>query len=286
MTGTFSETLYQGYAQSMAVSGEILVDERSSFQHIQIFDTPSVGRVMVLDGNVQITERDEASYSEMLAHVPILETGTVRRVLIIGGGDGAVAEEVLKHPGIRVDMCEIDGRVVELCKQYFGSVHRGAFDSPRFTLHLRDAFEFMREEENKGCFDLIVADRPDPVGPAEVLFCTEFYELLRGALTDTGVVVFQNGVPFFQPDELSGTLCQLRQIFPHSGCYLTVTPTYVGGFMALTWGSKETRLGSSRREDLEIRFHNSRIQTEYYNADIHLASFSLPEWIRRLVIYE
>ncbi|NKD54083.1 MULTISPECIES: polyamine aminopropyltransferase [unclassified Haematospirillum] len=282
MTRIFSETLHRGYAQTMAIDGDMLADERSPFQHIQIFDTPSVGRVMVLDGNVQITERDEASYSEMLTHLPILETGTVKRVLIIGGGDGAVAEEALKHPDLHVDMCEIDERVIALCKTHLASVHKGIFDHPRFTLHVRDAFDFMRQDENRGCFDLIIADRPDPIGPAEVLFRTEFYELLRESLTDTGVVVFQNGVPFFQPEELSGTLVQLRRVFPHSGCYLTVTPTYVGGFMALTWGSRGMALGSAPRHAVEERFRNSKIQTDYYNADVHAAAFMLPEWIRRL----
>lgn len=283
MAMTFAEVLHKGYAQTFEVKGEMLVDERSDFQHIQIFDTPMNGRLMALDGIVQISDRDEASYSEMLVHLPLMEVGAARRVFIVGGGDGAVAEEALKHPGVEVEMCEIDGRVVEACKAHLPHVSNGAFDDPRFTLHLRDAFEFLKEPGNKGRFDLIVADRPDPVGPAEVLFQTSFYELVRDALTDQGVVVFQNGTPFYQPEELTGTMAQLRQVFPQSGCYLTVTPTYTGGFMALTWGSKGTRLGAAGREEVERRWRQAGARTDYYNPDIHFGALALPEWIRRLV---
>lgn len=283
MAMTFAEVLHQGYAQTFEVKGEMLVDERSQYQHIQIFDTPLNGRIMALDGIVQITDRDEASYSEMLVHLPVMEIGAVQRVFIVGGGDGAVAEEALKHPGVEVEMCEIDGRVVEACKTHFVHVNNGAFDNPRFTLHLRDAFEFLKEPANKGRFDVIVADRPDPVGPAEVLFQTEFYELVRDALTDRGVVVFQNGAPFYQPSELSDTMAQLRGVFPHSGCYLTVTPTYTGGFMALTWGSKGTRIGAADRAEVERRWQAAGVQTDYYNPDIHFGAQAQPEWIRRLM---
>lgn len=284
MALTFAEVLHKGYAQTFEVKGEMLVDERSEFQHIQIFDTPLNGRVMALDGIVQITDRDEASYSEMLVHLPVMEIGAVKRVFIIGGGDGAVAEEALKHPGVEVEMCEIDGRVVEACKAHLGHVNNGAFDDPRFTLHLRDAFEFLKEPATKGRFDLIVADRPDPVGPAEVLFQTSFYELVRDALTDQGVVVFQNGTPFYQPEELVDTMAQLRSVFPQSGCYLTVTPTYTGGFMALTWGSRETSLGSVAPDEIARRWQASGAVTDYYNPGIHFGALALPEWIRRLTV--
>lgn len=283
MAELFSEGLHQGFAQTMQVVGEMLVDEQSAFQHIQVFDTPMNGRVMALDGIVQISDRDEASYSEMLTHVPMVELGDVRRVFIVGGGDGAVAEEALKHPGVQVEMCEIDGQVVEVCKQHLPQVNKGAFEDPRFTLHLQDAFEFLKKPENKGRFDVIIADRPDPVGPAAVLFETTFYELIRDALTDRGVVVFQNGAPFFQPQELTDTMRQLRSVFPHSGCYVTVTPSYIGGFMALTWGSKGTQLNSLSGEELERRWAALALPTDYYNADIHRGAFALPQWIRRLL---
>lgn len=283
MAVTFAEVLHKGFAQTFEVTGEMLVDERSDYQHIQIFDTPLNGRVMALDGIVQITDRDEASYSEMLVHVPAMEIGDAKRVFIIGGGDGAVAEEALKYPHMRVDMCEIDGRVVAACKQHLGHVNNGAFDNPRFSLHIQDAFEFLKQPENQGAYDIIVADRPDPVGPAEVLFQTAFYEMVRDALSERGVVVFQNGVPFYQPEELSDTMAQLRTVFPHSGCYLTVTPSYIGGFMAITWGSKGTRLGDVAPAEVTRRWQAAGVATDYYNPAIHFGSMALPEWVRRLM---
>ncbi|WP_404379298.1 polyamine aminopropyltransferase [Caenispirillum salinarum] len=283
MATIFSETLHKGYGQHMEVAGDMLVNQRSEFQHIQIFDTEALGRVMTLDGVVQITERDEASYSEMLTHLPMVEHGAVKRVMIVGGGDGAIAEECLKHPGVEVDMCEIDGMVVDYCKQYFASVNKGVFDDPRFNLFVADAFEHLKAADSKGKYDLIIADRPDPLGPAQVLFATEFYELIRDALTDTGIAVFQNGCPFFQADELTGTMRQLRGVFPHAGTYLTVTPTYIGGFMALTWGSKGTNLGSLSVEDAAKRVEQIQLSTDYYTPAIHAGAFALPAWIERLV---
>ncbi len=283
MTVTLTEVLHQGFAQQFQVSGPMLVDERSQFQHIQLFDTLANGRMMTLDGVVQITDRDEDSYSEMLAHVPMVELGDVSRVLIIGGGDGAVAEEALKHPGVAVEMCEIDGRVVEVCKEHFAHVNRGAFDDPRFTLHLRDAFEYLKEPEVKGRFDVIIADRPDPIGPGKVLFQTSFYELVRDALSERGVVVFQNGAPFYQPNELRETMAQLRAVFAQSGCYVTATPTYIGGFMALTWASKGSVLNALDDATLQQRLNDLKLPTTYYNKAIHRGAFALPQWIAELV---
>lgn len=283
MSLIFSETLYPGYHQTMEVVGDILVDEQSPFQHIQIFDTQSVGRVLALDGVVQITERDEAGYSEMLAHVPILEHGYVRRVLIVGGGDGAVAEEVLKHPNIHVEMCEIDARVIELSKTHLSRIHKGVFDHPDLTVHVRDAFDFMQCPLNQNRFDLIIADRPDPIGPAQVLFQTPFYEAVKRSLTDDGIAVFQNGVPFFQPEELTETFNHVRSVFENTGCYITAVPTYVGGFMALVWSSKKTHLGKIALQALQTRFVSQSLVTEYYNPAIHLGAFALPTWISRLV---
>lgn len=282
MATIFSETLHKGYGQHMEVAGDMLVNQRSEFQHIQIFDTEALGRVMTLDGVVQITERDEASYSEMLSHLPMIEHGAVKRVMIVGGGDGAIAEECLKHPGVEVDMCEIDGQVVQACKQHFAHVNKGAFDDPRFHLHIEDAFEFLKSAQAEGRYDLIIADRPDPIGPAQVLFATEFYELLKRALSDRGIAVFQNGCPFFQKDELVETMKQLRAVFPHAGTYLTVTPTYIGGFMALTWASRGTDLGTLPQDEVARRIDAIGLATDHYNASLHTAAFALPTWVARL----
>ncbi len=286
MPESFAETLHHGYAQVLEVT-EMIVQEQSQFQDIKIFDTPLNGRVMTLDGIIQITTRDEASYSEMLSHLPVLDLAaqgkSVQKVMIVGGGDAAVAEEVPKHKGITsVDMAEIDPRVIELCKEYFSDLNAAAYADQRLNVHVLDAFEFLKRPESKGAFDLIIADRPDPVGPAEILFADDFYETVSAALTPHGIAVFQNGAPFYQPAELADTLPQLRRVFAKAGCYFTVTPTYTGGPMALTWASNGSELGHADDADLKALFERGDFHTDYYTPALHNAAFKLPAWMERL----
>ncbi len=215
MTKTFIEKLHPGYAQSMEIEGEPLFEGQSPFQNVKFFDTKRNGRVMALDDIVQITTRDESAYSEMLTHLPIFEHGKVRSVLIVGGGDIAIAEEALKHKGIEeVVMAEIDPVVVEKSKEFFPDLNAAAVADPRLTIEIVDAFEYLGRRSSKGRFDLIVADRPDPVGPAEILFADKFYKRILAALKPGGFAVFQTGVPFFQPEEMTDTLRQMGRIFP------------------------------------------------------------------------
>src|ERR1051325_9464241 len=229
------ERLHQGYAQSMEIT-KVLADEQSRFQHIRIFDTVANGRVMTLDDIVQITSRDESAYADMLTHLPMLEHGKVERVMIVGGGDLSIADEALKHKGVKeVVLVDIDGRVVELCRDLFGSINAKAFRDKRLKIEIADAFEYLGRPEAKQRFDLIVADRPDPVGPGKALFGDTFYSRVRDALRPGGYATFQTGVPFYQPWEITEALNELKGYFPQSGLYLTVVPTYIGGFMALSW---------------------------------------------------
>ena len=279
---TLAEALYEGYSQRWDLDADFIVDEQSDFQRIQIFESPGHGKVLALDGIVQLTERDECTYSEMLSHVPILEHGAVRRVMIVGGGDGAIAEEVLKHAGIEgVDLVDIDGRVIDLCRAHFATVSGPAFRDPRLSVHAVDAVWFLEEGE-AARYDLIIADRPDPVGPAAVLFAARFYELIRRALRPGGVAVFQTGVPFYQAEELTEAMAQMTGVFARTGVYVTVTPTYVGGFMALTWASDAMAL-SGAVADLDRRVAAAGIATDYYSAAIHRAAFVLPPFIARLI---
>ena len=279
---TFSEALYEGYSQRWDLDADFIVDERSAYQRIQIFESPGHGKVLALDGIVQLTERDECTYSEMLAHVPILEHGAVRRVMIVGGGDGAIAEEVLKHTAVEaVDLVDIDDRVIALCREHFSSVSGPAFDDRRLNVHAVDAVRFLEDGEAER-YDLIIADRPDPVGPAAVLFARRFYDLIRRALSPGGVAVFQTGVPFYQAEELTEALAQMNRVFARTGVYLTVTPTYVGGFMALTWASGDMAL-SGTVAGLDRRVAEAGIATDYYSAAIHRAAFALPPFLAGLI---
>jgi spermidine synthase len=263
----------------------IVADEKSRFQRIKIFDTVNNGRVMALDDIVQITTRDESAYAEMLTHLPMMEHGRVKRVMIVGGGDLSIADEALKHRGVEeVVLVDIDGRVVELCREHFAAINAKAFRDKRLKIEIADAFEYLGRTESRGRFDLIVADRPDPVGPGKALFGDTFYERVRRALRGGGFATFQTGVPFYQPWEITDALKELKEVFPESGLYLTVVPTYIGGFMALSWAGNGNRLGTPagiRRA--KTRFAAAKFKTDYYNPDIHAAAFAYPEWIKRLI---
>jgi spermidine synthase len=285
MSNTFTEKLHPGYGQQMEIEGKLIAHEKSQFQDIKIFDTKRNGRVMVLDDICQITTRDECGYSEMLTHLPIMEHGNVRSVMIAGGGDMAIAEEALKHRGVTECFnVEIDPRVVDLCRIHLSEINKAAFEDSRLKIVIDDAFAFLGAKENQNRFDLIIADRPDPVGPAEVLFGDTFYQRVRDAMAPGGFAVFQNGVPFFQLEELTGTLEQMKRTFRYSGVYLAVVPSYIGGFMALTWASNDAVLGDPAKwAGLDAAFAARRVRTDYYTPAVHRASFALPAWIARAV---
>jgi spermidine synthase len=279
------ERLHKGYAQAMEVT-RMLADENSPYQHIRIFDTVANGRVMTLDDIVQITSRDESAYADMLTHLPMLEHGKVERVMIVGGGDLSIADEALKHKSVKeVVLVDIDGRVIELCKEWFGEINAKAFKDRRLKLEVADAFEYLGRKDSKGRFDLIIADRPDPVGPGKALFGETFYDRIRGALRKGGYATFQTGVPFYQPWEITEALEELGRFFPRCGLYLTVVPTYVGGFMALSWATKGGRpLGTpAGLRKAAAAYRRAKLKTDYYNPEIHAAAFALPQWIKKLV---
>jgi len=279
------ERLHKGYAQTMDVT-RVLADEKSRYQHIRIFDTVANGRVMTLDDIVQITSRDESAYADMLTHLPMLEHGRVERVLIVGGGDLSIAEEALKHASVKeVMLADIDGRVIELCKTHFASINAKAFRDKRLTLEVADAFEYLGRTQSRNRFDLIIADRPDPVGPGKALFGETFYDRIQGALKRGGYATFQTGVPFYQPWEITEALKDLARFFPRSGLYLSVVPTYIGGFMALSWATKGGKtLGTPAGiRKAKAAYKRLKLKTDYYNPEIHAAAFALPNWIKALV---
>jgi spermidine synthase len=285
MAKVFKERLHKGYAQALEIAGKPLVEEKSRYQRIKIFDTVANGRVMTLDDIVQITTRDESAYAEMLTHLPLFEHGQASRVMIVGGGDLSIADEALKHKNVKeVVLVDIDDRVIELCREYFAEINAKAFKDKRLKIEVADAFEYLGRAKSKGRFDLIVADRPDPVGPGKALFGETFYDRVKAGLAPGGFATFQTGVPFYQPWEITDALKELSEFFPHSGLYLTVVPTYIGGFMALSWAGTKKRLGTPAGiARARKAFARAKMKTDYYNPAMHAAAFALPEWIRRLV---
>ena len=273
----FTENLYKKYSQNIAIEKKI-VEKKSLYQNILIFDSKYFGRVMTLDKVIQITEYDHHGYSEMLSHVPILSHGKIKKVLIIGGGDGAIAAEVVKHKEIEeILICEIDEEVIGLSKIYLKKINKGCLNNSRVNIIIQDASKLIANEELKNYFDLIITDRPDPIGPGKNLFTIKFYEGIKNILSEKGIVAFQTGVPFFQKKELKKTNLYLKSIFKFSGVYLTVVPTYIGGYMALTWASKQTDMAKNRNI-------NKKLNTKYYTREIHKSSFILPNWIKKILI--
>jgi len=280
VTGWFDETLYATQRQSFRVDRE-LYRATSEFQDIRIFENATLGRVLTLDGVVQVTERDEFVYHEMLTHLPLLAHGAASKVLIVGGGDGGILEEALKHPIERAVMVEIDGLVIEASRKFLPSVCGQAFEDPRTELIVGDGVKYMAESREQ--FDLIVVDSTDPVGPAVELFGEAFFRDARERLTERGVLVTQNGVPFFQPQEVTDTYAKRRKLFPLTGFYMAAVPTYYGGLMALGWASKGLDLTRPDRTEIGAHYDRLGIPTQYYNPDIHLAALALPSFVRALM---
>ncbi|MBN3965634.1 polyamine aminopropyltransferase [Pseudomonas gregormendelii] len=280
-TSEYLETLYEGYGQRFRME-KLLHEVRTEHQHLVIFENPRMGRVMALDGVIQTTEADEFIYHEMLTHVPILAHGTAKRVLIIGGGDGGMLREVAKHRGVEhITMVEIDGTVVDMCKEFLPNHSKGAFDDPRLNLVIDDGMRFVATTTEK--FDVIISDSTDPIGPGEVLFSENFYQACRRCLNEGGILVTQNGTPFMQIDEVKTTAGRLRSLFPDWHFYQAAVPTYIGGSMTFAWGATDTRYRKLSREILQQRFAGSGIITRYYNPEIHIGAFALPQYVLQAI---
>jgi len=276
----FDEVLHDGVGQRLEIE-EVLYEGQSEFQDIKILRNKKFGRIMTLDGVVQTTEGDEFVYHEMFAHVPLLAHGRAKRVLIIGGGDGGLLEEVLKHDVEHVTEVELDGGVVEVSKDYLSSICGQAYEDPRTNLVIGDGAKFVAETDQT--FDLVLVDSTDPIGPGAVLFTHEFYSHCKRCLNPGGILVTQNGVPFVQGDELQSSVVHFRWLFADAGASVLSCPTYALGFMALGWASADADLRQQSVETIAARFDALAIETQYYNPRVHVASFALPNFIVKLI---
>lgn len=277
MSARYLETLHSAWGQSFAVD-KVLFENKTEHQHLIIFENSQWGRVMALDGVIQTTENDEFIYHEALTHTAIFSHPNPKSILIIGGGDGGILREVVKHLFIeQITQVEIDAQVVEMCKTYFPKHSQGAFDDARFELVLGDGVDFVNSTAKK--FDVIISDSTDPLGPGEVLFTSRFYEGVKSCLNEGGIFVAQNGVALVQPDEVITTAKRLKPLFSEVGFYQAAVPTYVGGLMNFAWASNEVAPNSVSLAELEQKFASSGIVTDYYNPQVHQAAFALPNYM-------
>lgn len=273
----YLETLHQAWGQSF-VMDEVLFEAKTEHQHLVIFQNAQWGRVMALDGMIQTTGRDEFIYHEMLTHVPMFAHPEPKSVLIIGGGDGGILREVLKHSSVEtVTQVEIDAQVVEMCKTYFPKHSDGAFDDARLNLVIGDGVAFVNETDLK--FDVIISDSTDPVGPGEVLFTSRFYTGIKRCLNPGGVFVAQNGVSFLQTDEVLTSQKRLSPLFEQVGFYSAAVPTYVGGIMIFAWASQDLKPNGLDLNSLQARYQQAGFKTRYYNPALHQACFALPQYL-------
>lgn len=276
-----TEGLYYGWGQSFT-QDQILFEHQTKHQHLVIFKNQQWGTVMMLDDVVQTTEKDEFIYHEMMTHVPMFSHHNPKKILIIGGGDGGILREVLKHPSVEnVTQVEIDQAVIDMCIKYLPNHSDGAFDDPRSNIVIDDGVNFVTNSHQK--FDVIISDSTDPIGPGESLFTSNFYQGIKNCLAPNGVFVAQNGVCFMQINELTTTHNRLTHLFSEVTFYTAAIPTYVGGIMTFAWASNESNLNTNTLEELLKKYKKSGIKTKYYHPQLHLASFSLPQYINEIL---
>jgi spermidine synthase len=279
-TDWFAEPPMRGWQQRIEVR-ERLFRESSAHQSLEILDSVPFGRVLVLDGAVQTTEADEYVYHEMLAHLPLLQHGNAKRVLIVGGGDAGLLRRVLEHPVEHAVMVEIDEMVVRASRDYLPEIGGNALQDPRAELIIGDGARYLRETDLR--FDAILVDSTDPIAAAEVLIQREFFESARSALAPGGLFVMQSGSPLLMGDELRTIHQRLGTVFGSIRTYLATIPAYPAVLWSFTLAARDGILNFPTRDELAVRFAAARLRTGYYTPDVHLAAFSLPAFVDTLL---
>ena len=273
----YTEMSEEGMGISVKVNSTIYHDE-SDFQTIDIIETPALGKMLILDGLVMTSDRDEFFYHEMIAHVPMNSHPCPKNVLVIGGGDGGTVREVLRHSCVeKVVLCEIDGLVVDACKKYLPNI-AGKLDDARVDVQIRDGVEFMQGKKDE--FDIILIDSTDPLGPGVGLFTEEFYTNVKNALKKGGIVVAQSESPFADQKEMKLMYALLKKVFPIVRPYVGPMPTYPGGYWSWAFCSVDVEPLSFIDEK---RVEEISQDSKLYNKDIHRSVFALPNFVKKLV---
>ncbi|MCL2018707.1 MAG: polyamine aminopropyltransferase [Oscillospiraceae bacterium] len=275
----FSEYHAEGVRLSIKVAKQ-LHSEQSDFQQIDVFDSEEFGRFLTLDGFMMLTERDEFIYHDMIVHVPLAVNPEIRKVLVIGAGDGGAVRELCRYKYIeKIDLVEIDQRVVEISKQYLPST-ACSFDDERLSIYYQDGLKFIRKCYD--FYDLIIVDSTDPFGPGEDLFTKEFYGNCFKALTDYGIMVNQHESPFYKNDAnaMQRAHKRITETFPISKVYQAHIPTYPSGHWLFGFASKKLH----PINDLNPASWNSLgLDTRYYNTQLHYGCFALPTYVEEML---
>ena len=250
---------------------------KSEYQVIDVLDTFEFGRMLLLDGLVMITERDEFVYHEMITHTPICVHPAPSNILVIGGGDGGTIREILRHSEVkRADLVEIDKLVIEKSMEFFPSVSSKLKD-PKVNIIVKDGIKYIKEHRNE--YDVIIIDSTDPIGPGEGLFKREFYKSVFDSLKEDGIMVAQTESPFVNENLVANIFKNIKAIFPIVKMYTASIPTYPGGYWSFSFGSKKY---DPIKDFNQKRAADIQAQLKYYNSDIHKASFALPNFVQKL----
>lgn len=275
--GWFSEIcpMWPGISLSLEIE-KVLYSKKSKFQQIDLFLTKNHGKMLVLDGIIQLTESDEFAYQEMLAHVPLFAHPNPENILVIGGGDGGILREIGRHECVKnIDFCEIDEEVIKVSKQFLPDLACG-FDDPRVNIMIADGSAYVQKQKNK--YDIIIVDSSDPIGPGEALFEKPFYEGLKGALRQNGLIATQ-GESFFLHKECVVNLVKItKELFPVQAYSYFLVPTYPGGHIGICLGSLGPGLTKPARKMPE----EIQKQLKYYSPQIHEASFVMPYFAKKM----
>ena len=257
---------------------EILHELKTEHQDLVIFKNKTWGTVLMLDGVCQLTTSDEFGYHEMMVHVPLMAIDAPKQVLVVGGGDGGVLREVLKHPTVeRAMLCEIDRTVIDTALKFYPEIPGNAYDDERTVVVIADGCKFVAETDER--FDAIIVDSSEPIGPSAVLHTREFFADCRRALKKNGILVTQNGLPFLFPDHLASTTQTFASLFDNVAPYLCTQPCYFGGPFALNWASDQDEHLEIPEKWLAKRQDKRGITTKYWTPAVHNAAFALPAYV-------
>lgn len=256
---------------------EQLFNKQSDYQHVAILDTEEFGKVLTLDGYLMITEKDEFIYHDMIVHVPMATNLGIKKVLVIGAGDGGSIRELTRYPGIElIDMVEIDQMVVEVCKEFIPQT-ACKLEDPRVHIYYEDGLKFIRRKVNE--YDLIIVDSTDPFGPGEGLFTKEFYGNCYKALTEKGILVNQHESTYYDEyvEAMKRAHARIKETFPIAKVYQAHIPTYPSGHWLFGFASKHY----DPLKDLnEEEWNSLGIKTKYYNTKLHQGAFALPNYVK------
>jgi spermidine synthase len=269
----FHDSIEFGHGCSLHIKiKNVFYHARSKYQHIGVFETEKLGRMLVIDGITMLTEYDEFAYHEMIAHVPLLIHPRPRRVLVIGGGDGGTVREVLKHREVEsVHVCETDEDVVRACREHLPSL-ASSFDDPRVEVLYRDGAHYVARHPKS--YEIIIVDSTDPLGPGQVLFQRPFYEDMKGALSEGGIAVTQCESFYLHQHVIRGVFAFAREVFPRLGYYYTLVPTYPSGVIGFYFCS----LKENPHQQIDAERFANLGPLKYYTPEIHRAAFTLPQF--------